>query len=134
VIVIEFVGNGSLASHLPATQASDKCCLSGPNRIAQIIIGIARAMRSIHSRDSILRDLRPENMLLDWDWNVRIADFGHNISPDNPQPPSFFDVNPTGKWPSVDSLYLAPECYESSYFQESDMFSFGLILYQILTG
>jgi serine/threonine protein kinase len=38
-------------------------------------------------------------------------------------------------WPSIDSRYLAPECYDKGrYLQLSDVFSFGLIVYEILTG
>jgi serine/threonine protein kinase len=129
-IETEFAGNGSLASHLPPS----KCSLSGANRITRIIVGIALAMRFVHSQDVIHCDLRPDNILLDWDWNVRIADFGHSISPDNPKPPSLFQSNQTGKWPFGDSRYLAPECYDNRYYQESDVFSFGMILYELLSG
>jgi serine/threonine protein kinase len=129
-IVTEFEGNGSLADHLPPA----KCCLSGANRIAKVVSGIALAMRFVHSRGIIHRDLKPANILLDWDWTVRIADFGHSTSPDNPHSPSVTGGNPDRTWPSIDSRYLAPECYENLCFPESDVFSFGLILYELLTG
>jgi serine/threonine protein kinase len=103
--------------------------LSGANRITRIVVGIALAMRFIHSQDIIHRDLKPDNILLDWDWNVRIADFGHSISPAQPMNPSKIC-----DWPSVDFRYLAPECYDRHYDPESDVFSFGLILYELLVG
>jgi hypothetical protein len=37
-------------------------------------------------------------------------------------------------WPSVDSRYLAPECYDFTFVQASDVFAFGLILFEILSG
>jgi serine/threonine protein kinase len=108
--------------------------LSGANRITKIIVGIALPMRYLHSRDIIHRDLKPDNILLDWSWTVRIADFGHSISPEKPDILSLRQSNPTGIWPSIDSHYLAPECYDNLYYPEGDVFSFGLILYELLVG
>jgi hypothetical protein len=129
-IVTEFAGNGSLTNYLQPT----KYRLSGANRITKVIVGIAFAMRYLHSRGIIHRDLRPDNILLDWDWTVRIADFGHSTSPEKPDIHSQLHPSPTGIWPSIDSHYLAPECYDNFYYPESDVFSFGLILYELLVG
>jgi serine/threonine protein kinase len=134
MIVTEFARNGSLASHLPSEECPIQCRLSGPNRITKVIVGIALAMRYLHSQGIIHRDLKPHNILLDWDWTVRIADFGHSISPEMPIPLSLTRPNADRFWPSIDSRYLAPECYENLYFPESDVFSFGMILYEVLTG
>jgi hypothetical protein len=60
---------------------------------------------------------------------VRIADFGHSISPAQSMNPSKFRV-----WPSVDFRYLAPECYDEKSYPESDGFSFVLILHELLVG
>jgi hypothetical protein len=37
-------------------------------------------------------------------------------------------------WPSVDSRYLAPERYDGAFRCPSDVFAFGLILFEILAG
>jgi serine/threonine-protein kinase len=130
VIVTKFAGNGSLANHLSPA----KYHLISPNKIARIIVGIALAMRFLHSRYFIHCDLKPDNILLDWDWNVRIADFGRSISLANPEiPPLIHDKAINGMW-IVDASYLAPECYDNDCSQMSDVFSFGLILYELLTG
>jgi serine/threonine protein kinase len=129
-IVTEFEGNGSLANHLPPAE----CILSGANRITKVIVGIALAMRFVHSRGFIHRELKPDNILLDWDWKVRIADFGQSYAPDNSNIPLLPHFNANPIWPSVDFRYLAPECYEMRYLPASDVFSFGMILYELLTG
>jgi serine/threonine protein kinase len=87
--VTEFAGNGSLANHLSPAEYP----LSGANRITRIIVGIALAMRFLHSRGFIHFDLKPDNILLDWDWNVRIADFGQSISLNNHEIPSLIHPN-----------------------------------------
>jgi serine/threonine protein kinase len=123
-IATAYAWHGSLASHHPP-----KARLRGPNRIAKVVAGIALAMRFVHSRGVIHRDLSPENVLLDWDWSVRIADFGHSTALATRECP---DGNALSL--SINSRYLAPECYDGTFLQASDVFAFGLILFEILTG
>jgi serine/threonine protein kinase len=99
-----------------------------------VIVGIALAMQFVHSRGAIHRDLKPENILLDWDWTVRIADFGHSTAPPAPEHPSLVRSRALQHWPSMDSRYLAPECYNCTFLQASDVFAFGLILFEILAA
>jgi serine/threonine protein kinase len=117
-IVTEFAGNGSLAEHLGH--------LPSPTKIAKIAVGIALAMRYLHSQPLIHRNLCPETIFLDWDWRVRIGGLCHSVSASTTQTPfSRF---------RGDFHYTAPECFDDAPTLRSDVFSFGLILYSLLAG
>jgi serine/threonine protein kinase len=133
-IVTDFVGNGSLADHLPGAENGDLCQLSDSTRIMRIITGIALAMRFIHSRGIIHRNLMPDNILLDWDWNVRICDFARSVSTNQPKHCEI--TNPSGVvfWSDVISRFAAPETYDNINVPENDVFSFGMILYELIVG
>jgi serine/threonine protein kinase len=133
-IVTEFAGNGSLAHHLPITKNPEQFGLRGPNRIARIVVGIVIAMRYLHSRGVVHRDLKPDNVLLDWDWNVRIADFGDSTLHGSLEPPSLIDPEKSLNLLSVDWHYSAPECYGNEAGPGCDVFSFGLILRELAVG
>jgi serine/threonine protein kinase len=68
---------------------------------------------------------------LDWDWTVRIADFGHSTAPVARESISLARPDSDGGWRSVDSRFLAPECYDCVFLQASDVFAFGRILFEI---
>jgi serine/threonine protein kinase len=133
-IVTEFVPNGSLADHLPSAGGAEMNRLSGGTRVAIVVTGVVLAMRYLHSRRIIHRDLKPANVLLDWAWTVRIADFSHSLSADasgaaSPDQAAFLSANL-----SIDPRYTAPESLKNRPTLKSDVFSFGSILYELLTG
>jgi serine/threonine protein kinase len=121
-IATEFVGRGRLTSQLPANNW---------NHIAKIVIGIVISMRYVHSRDVVHHDLTPHNIILDWDWSVRISGFGHSTSPR-------IDSTSASDKGLVSSLknyrHTAPEYHENRSNWRSDVFSFGFILYELVVG
>jgi serine/threonine protein kinase len=128
-ITTEFAVNGSLRNHLSDSYFAH--LLKHPTKIVKIIVGIVLAMRYVHSKGVIHRNLTPDNILLDWDWNVRIADFGCSIFNDKSH---ILPVRNANESLRGDVHYLAPECYNNIDDPASDVFSFGLILYELVVG
>jgi hypothetical protein len=133
-IVTEFAANGSLASHLAPAKGSESPHLERETRIARIIVGIVLAMRYVHSRAVIHRNLTPDNIMLDWEWNIRLGDFGNSTSPNAPGISTPADPYINKEWTSCDSHYCGPECYDDIYVPACDVFSFGMIFYELMVG
>jgi serine/threonine protein kinase len=133
-IRIDFAWRGPLARHLPLSTDEFPFNQTGANRITKIIVGIVLAMRYLHSKGVVHRDLKPDNILIGWDWDVRIADFGHSLSPNVRQTLSVTHGNGSPGSNSPDCHYLAPECYnrDDCDYRKCDVFSFGMILFEIV--
>jgi serine/threonine protein kinase/tetratricopeptide (TPR) repeat protein len=98
-------------------------------RILQIGEELCLGLEAAHREGVIHRDLKPSNILLDEKGQVCIADFGLAQSVQTP-PGSTTSVGISGT-----PLYMSPEQVQGKEVdQSSDLFSLGLILYEMATG
>ncbi|CAG8931364.1 unnamed protein product [Penicillium salamii] len=116
-IVVDLMNGGDLRFHI-----SRKCFTEDAVRFWMAELGCA--LKYIHSQGIIHRDLKPDNVLLDSEGHVHLADF--NVASDfRPGKPL------TSK--SGTLAYLAPEVYEGSgYTFEVDWWSLGVTFYECI--
>jgi len=121
-LVMEYVGGGSLQDLLAAQGA-----LPG-TRAVEIALDLADALTRAHRLGIIHRDLKPANVLLAEDGTPRLTDFGIAHVADSPR------LTETGILVgTVD--YLSPEaCQGEPLDERTDIWAFGVLLYEILTG
>jgi serine/threonine protein kinase len=65
---------------------------------------------------------------------VRIAGFGESASPEYPPAPADPTPDKSAPSPSRDCGYMAPEHHDNESSWRSDVFSFGIILYELVVG
>ncbi len=128
-IVMEFVQGQPLEQLIPEGGLAVDRALS-----MSTLIG--NAIAAAHAAGVVHRDLKPANILVRDDGQIRILDFGlakvsRPFSPDaQTQAMSIFGGLTVGTMG-----YMAPEQARGEDVDErADIFSFGLILYQLLTG
>ena len=98
---------------------------------------IAHGLIAAHERQIVHRDLKPENLFLVQDGRVKILDFGVaklQVSADDRSVETLTTVTKTGSVIGT-VAYMSPEQLRGKPVDHrSDIFSFGAILYEMLTG
>lgn len=95
------------------------------NELLDILAQILSAISYLHSRGLVHRDICLGNILLDPDNTAKLIDFGMTV------PQGCKLVRGRVGTPS----YMAPEMIKTSrYTAAADMYSFGIVMYELVTG
>ncbi|PPS13138.1 hypothetical protein GOBAR_AA07504 [Gossypium barbadense] len=127
MLVYEFLPNKTLEYHL---HEKNLPVMDFPTRL-RIALGSAKGLAYLHEDCHpriIHRDIKSANILLDYNFEAKVADFGlAKLSTDNHTHVSTRVMGTFG--------YLAPEYASSGKLTEkSDVYSFGVMLLELITG
>jgi serine/threonine protein kinase len=121
-MILEYCDKGSLFDIL-----HDQSQHIDFSRILTVLMQACKGMMYLHLHDPPIlhRDLKSLNILVDGDWNVKVADFG------------LTDFKHEGQVTNLEMgspYWLAPEAMEYQRFSEaSDVYSFGVIMWEMFT-
>ncbi|XP_012449485.1 serine/threonine-protein kinase STY46 isoform X16 [Gossypium raimondii] len=120
-IVTEFMCGGSVYDYLHKQKGVFKL----PS-LLKVAIDVSKGMNYLHQNDIIHRDLKAANLLMDENEVVKVADFG--VARVKVQSGVMTAETGTYRW-------MAPEVIEHKpYDHKADVFSFGIMLWELLTG
>ncbi|XP_004290450.1 PREDICTED: probable serine/threonine-protein kinase At1g18390 isoform X4 [Fragaria vesca subsp. vesca] len=126
LLVYEYISNGTVADHLHGKR-KESGFLSWPVRLS-IAIETADALTFLHRNDVIHRDVKTNNILLDDEFCVKVADFG--LSRLFPNDQTHVSTAPQGTPGYVDPEYY--QCYQLT--DKSDVYSFGVVLIELISS
>lgn len=121
VFIMELCPKGDLAAHISEkerfTQA--EACFYA----AELVL----ALEYIHSKNIVFRDMKPENVLLDAEGHIRLADFGiaRRLEQGEDGAKTFAGT----------PAYLAPEMFtQHTTGKAADIYALGILVYEMLVG
>jgi len=130
-LLMEFVDGVNLRQLLQTKRLTPKEALS-------IVPPVCDALQCAHDHGIVHRDIKPENLLIDKNGTVKIADFGiakivhsSHLAPRDEQCASPHDA---ATMPFGTPDYAAPEQAHGTADHRADIYSLGVVLYEMLTG
>ncbi|XP_062544540.1 serine/threonine-protein kinase SIK3 homolog isoform X2 [Armigeres subalbatus] len=120
-LVTEHAARGEIFDHLVANGRMKE------EEASRIFSQIISAVDYCHSKGIVHRDLKAENVLLDNEMNVKLADFGFSNT--------FCEGTPLRTW-CGSPPYAAPEVFQGVEYDgpKSDIWSLGVVLYVLVCG
>jgi serine/threonine protein phosphatase PrpC len=109
--------------------------IDNPNPALETVRGIveqiAKGLRAFHRKEMLHQDIRPDNIMIDTTGTVKIIDFGST------RITGVAEAAPSGNRNDIlgTAQYTAPEYFLGEQASSrSDLFSLGVVTYQMLTG
>lgn len=126
ILIYEYISNGTVADHLFGKRATSSL-LSWQMRL-NIAVDTADALAYLHKSDVVHRDVKTNNILLDNNFHVKVADFGlSRLFPT--------DVTHVSTAPQGSPGYVDPEYYNTYRLTDkSDVYSFGVVLCELISS
>ena len=122
--IMEYIPRGNIYSLIPKHGKKKQ----SNQLIASIIKDVAKSVYFLHKMNPpiIHRDIKPENVLMDENYNIKLADFGWSNYLDNEEKRSTVCGTP---------IYLAPEMINRKGHDERvDIWCIGVLLFELSTG
>ena len=127
-LIMEYVHGESLAQWIRRRWKSER---PEVDEVADIVRQIASALDYAHSQQILHRDVKPANVMVDADGNVKVLDFG--LASKVRSTMTAMSVNPAHS--SGTPNYLSPEQFKGKYpSPASDQYALGVLAYQMLAG
>jgi serine/threonine protein kinase len=120
-----------VTEHIHGARTLSAYCRSGSllpvEQVVQIVFKVAKALHYAHSRGVVHRDVKPSNILLTQDGDVRIVDFGIALVSDS-------EVSRL-EGVAGSPAYMSPEQVQGHPLDaRSDLYSLGAVMYEMLCG
>ena len=120
-IAMEYVPRGTLKDRISRDGALE------PGMAAGVALQIADALQAAHESGVIHRDIKPQNVLITKTGDIKVTDFGIARATSSPLTATSAVLGTAG--------YMSPEqAMGEPVGQGSDLYSLGVILYEMLTG
>jgi eukaryotic-like serine/threonine-protein kinase len=128
-LVTEYVDGGTLRDWIDTTK-------HGWRESLERLIGVADGLAAAHEAGILHRDIKPENILVTKSGYAKLADFGLAKLRERPSAQSVITETQTRPGVIMGTVaYMSPEQVTSQPVDaRSDLFSFGTVLYEALSG
>lgn len=121
-ISMEYVSGGTLKEKITASKKG-----LDPSQVVSIVLHMADALAYAHKKGIVHRDIKPENILFREGGSPVISDFGiaKNLTTDA-------NLTNSGMFMGT-PYYTSPEQFDGKATPQSDLYSLGIVFYEMLT-